>query len=115
MAEFFDYDPVAGIRTDTEYDEMSGQMTVIRTADVEPHLDATKSLANEDEFSKAGIKQGWWLYASITPVVELQLRAKGINIYDKNDEKRMFEEINTNYPYIRCTTGTHGGKLKLVS
>lgn len=115
MSEFFDYDPMTGLRTDTKYDQMSGEMHVIRTADVQPVIDFTQSVANEVGLNRTDIKKGWWLYAKIPPIVELQLRAKGINIHDKNDEKRMFAEINTNYPYLKTTTGNHGGKVGLVS
>ena len=115
MSEFFDYSPETGIRTDTKYDDMTGEMHVIRTADVQPVIDFTRAAANEVGVNHEDIRKGWWLYAKIPPIVELQLRAKGINIYDKNDEKRLFAEINTNYPHLKCTTGNHGGKVGLVS
>jgi hypothetical protein len=113
MAEFFEYDPHTGIKTDTAWDEIEQKMTLIRTADVEPVLDFTKSVANEVGMNRADIKKSWWLYAKLPPIVILQMRAKGINVFDQNDEKRMFEEINTHYPYLKTTTGNHGGKTRL--
>jgi len=113
MPEFFELDPLTGIRTDTSYDEMTGQMTLHRTADVEPVLDFSKTMANEVGINKQGIKDGWWLYAKLPPIVILQMRAKGINVFDKNDQNRMFEEINTHYPHLKCTTGNAGGKVRL--
>ena len=115
MAEFFDYDPQYGIRTDTSWSEHEQKMTLTRTADVEHVLDYSKALANSGVVSQQGIKQGWWLYANLPPIVILQMRAKGINVFDKNDEARMFAEINTNYPHLKATTGNHGGKTRLVS
>lgn len=114
MSQFFEFDAAHGIRTDTEYDEATGQMTIHRTADVEPVLDYTKALARDGEVSRRGIKESWWLYAKIPPIVMLQLRAKGINIFDKNDEPRVFAELNTNYLHLKCTAGNHGGKTRLV-
>ncbi|MGH7745046.1 MAG: hypothetical protein ACREQ5_09640 [Candidatus Dormibacteria bacterium] len=115
MPEFFEMDPVTGIRTDTSYDESDGNMnlTVHRSADVEPLLDYTKAMSNAGDISKRGIQESWWLYAKLPPIVILQLRAKGIDVFNKNDEKRMFEEINTEFPHLKCTTGQHGGKVKV--
>ena len=113
MSDFFEYDPTTGIRTDTVWDEMKQEMTLVRTADVEPVLNFTKEMANDSTVSQQGIKQGWWLYAKIPPIVLLQMRAKGINVFDKNDEKRMFEELNTHYPHLKTTTGNHGGKTRI--
>ena len=113
MAEFFEYDPLTGIRTDTAWDEMSQQLTLIRTANVEPVLDYTKALSNDGDVSKRGIAESWWLYAKIPPIVMLQMRAKGIDCSNPDHEKRMFAEINTNYPHLKCTVGNHGGKTKI--
>lgn len=114
MSEFFEYDPITGIRTDTVWDEMKQEMTLVRTADVQPVLDFTKEMAADSYVSQEGIKDGWWLYAKLPPIVILQMRAKGINVFDKNDEKRMFEELNTHYRHLKCTTGNHGGKTRIV-
>ena len=108
MAEFFEYDPLTGIRTDSSWDEATQQMTLTRTADVEPVLDFSKAVANEVGMNREDIKKGWWLYAKLPPIVILQLRAKGINVFDANDQKRMFEEINQNYPWLKTTTGKEG-------
>ena len=112
MSEFFEYDPTTGIRTETAWDDEKDELTLIRTADVEPVLDYTKTIANEVGVNKGDIRNGWWLYAKIPPIVILQLRAKGIDVFDQNDQKRMFEELNTNYPYLKCTTGMEFGKVK---
>ena len=113
MPEFFEYDPVTGIHTDTSYDESTGEMTRHRSSDVEPLLDYTKAMANAGHISSDGIRDSWWLYAKIPPIVMLQMRAKGIDVTNKDHEKRMFQEINTHYPHLKCTTGMHGSKIKL--
>lgn len=109
MSEFFEYDPTTGIRTDTAWSESTGEMTLIRTADVEPVLDFSKAVSNEVGLNREDIQKGWWLYAKLPPIVILQMRAKGINVFDLNDQKRMFAEINTHYPHLKCTTGNEGG------
>lgn len=115
MAEFFDYSPHTGIRTDTSWNDETGEMTLHRYADVEPVIEYSKGLSKDADVSKRGIKESWWLYAKLPPIVILQLRAKGINVFDKNDEKRMFAELNTNFAYLKCTTGNHGGKTRVIA
>ena len=113
MAEFFEYDPFTGIKTEMAWDDQNQEMTLIRTANVAPVLDFTKSVSNEVGMNQQDIKKGWWLYAKLPPIIILQMRAKGINVFDQNDQKRMFEEINTHYPHLKCTTGVEGGKTKI--
>jgi hypothetical protein len=108
VSDFFEYDPITGIRTDTKWDENLQQMTLIRTADVEPILDHAKSMANDSSVSQDGIKKGWWQYASLPPIVILQMKAKGINVFDQNDQKKMFAEINEHYPHLKTTTKVEG-------
>jgi hypothetical protein len=105
--EFFDYDPLSGVRYDTEQD---GDITILhRTQDVQPLIDRNQAMAREGVMDK-GIKEGWWHYCDIPPVVELELRKKGIDIHNPEDGKRMFEEINKNYPYLKRTHKSHVGK-----
>lgn len=102
MPDFLDYDPVSGLRYDYGFDEDTGEAAITTTQDVEPLLDYTKGLAN-DGLTDRGIKKGWWLYAKIPPVVQLALRAKGINIHDPECTARMIAEINANYPHLKTT------------
>ena len=109
MAELFEVDPISGIRTETSWNESTGEMTLIRTADVEPVVNWTKAVANEVGMNRTDIKKGWWLYAKLPPIVILQMRAKGINAFDPNDSGRVFAEINAHYPSLKCTTGIERG------
>jgi hypothetical protein len=112
MPEFFEYDPLFGIKTETAYDEMSGELTVYRQADVQPYLDHAHAQRQELGLNRQGIKENWWCYASIDPVTQLQLRAKGLDIGNPEHTDRIIAEINTNYPNLKMTTGKMGGKVK---
>jgi len=109
MPEFFSYDPHSGITKFTEYDSDTGLMKVYSQMDVQPLLDRTKALANTGA-TDSGIRNDWWLYCQIPPIVQLELRKKGVNIHsaDPAMRKRMFEEINRNYPYLKTTHKHHG-------
>jgi hypothetical protein len=112
MPEFFEYDPLTGIKTETAYDEMSGELTVYRQADVQPYLDHAHNNRQELGMNREGMRENWWCYATIPPVVQLQLRAKGLEVGNKDHDARIIEEINTNYPWLKMTTGNMGGKVK---
>jgi hypothetical protein len=112
MSELFEIDPHTGIRTDTDWDEATQRMTLIRSADVEPVLDYAKHVSNEVGKNSTDIKKGWWLYAKLPPIIILQMRAKGINVFDPNDSGRVVAEINANYPMLKTTTGVDRGDMQ---
>lgn len=114
MAELFEIDPITGIRTETSFNDETGEMTLIRSADAEDVLNFARDARNEAGLNREGIAEGWWLYAKIPPIVMLQMRAKGINIFNKEDQKLMFRELNEHYPHLKCTTGTEGKKAAPV-
>lgn len=112
MSTFLEYDPLSQIRTDTAWDENTQEMTLIRTSDVEPYLKHAHENRQHLGLNRNGIRENWWGYATIPPIVQLQLRAKGLEVGNKDHEKRIIEEINTHYPYLKLTTGKMGGKVK---
>lgn len=109
MSEFFDYDPLTGVRTLFDYDEDSGVVTLTDEQDMDPFLEYAKAIRDNPEISKRGIKEDWWAYAIIPPVVQMEMLNKGINIMspDPDELKRAFREINENYPYLKLTEGKH--------
>ncbi len=114
MPEFFDYDPMTGLRYDYGFDEETGRAAITTTQDVQAVLDYTKALANDGATDK-GIKKGWWLYAKVPAIVQLQLRAKGIRLDDPTATQRIIAEINENYPHLKCTQKHESGsKIAVV-
>lgn len=113
MPEFFEYDPLTGIRTDFDYEEETGNVILQRSQDVSALLDHNRALANSGATDK-GIKESWWLYAKIPPIFMLKMRAKGINVEDGRHIDRVVAEINTNYPALKCTQKNEGKKLTLI-
>ena len=114
MSDFFEIDPISGIRTDFTWCERTQEYTLHRTCDVEPYLNRARGKAAAVGLNRGGIKAGWWHYACLPPIVIVQMRAKGINVFDQNDSARVFEEINTHYPHLRTTTGNEGGREKIL-
>lgn len=107
--ELFDYDTLTGVAEYFDFEHLTGKSTIITVQDVQPIMDRNKAIANQG-LADNGIKESWWHYCDIPVVVEMELKKKGINIYNPEDGKRMFEEINRNYPYLKLTHKTHVGR-----
>ena len=103
MSEFFDYNKTNGMRYDTE-DDNDEKIIVRASQDIEPIVDHMKEKQKKGD---TGIKRSYWHYCSIPTVVEVELRKKGINIYNKHQTKELLREINTNYPYLKATRRHH--------
>jgi hypothetical protein len=107
MADFFNYDPLKGVTRYFDYDEMTGEAYIRTVQDVEPLLRQTA------ENRRTGLADGphkeFKHYCDIPAVVQLELRKKGIDIYSKDPSmiRRMFQEINRNYPKLKNTWKVH--------
>ena len=106
-----DYEPMTGITTYFDYDAHNDTAITYREQDVSPILEANKQLANDDSVTKNGIKDSWWHYAQIPNIViEKWLNEDGVNLYDKNHQKRVFQLLNQpEYRYLKTTTKMHRG------
>jgi len=102
--EFFDIDPVTGLAEYVEF--VDGKVHITYEQDVQAVVDYAKSLANE-EICDGNFRGEGWHYAIIPAVVQMQLKAKGIDILNQNHTKRLLQEINTNYPYLKTTHRNH--------
>ncbi len=87
------------------HDEQTGVSAITTVQDVTSFLDRLQAKRNYD--GKSPNKEEFIHYASIPTVVELELRKKGINIYDKSQTKAVLKEINTNYPLLKATYKKH--------
>lgn len=105
MAQFFDYNPNRGTWYETEEDA-DGNLTIATRQDVQPVLDHIKERRNSGLVDK-GIKNGFWHYATIPAHVELEMRQKGVNLYNKEQTKEVLKMINRDYPYLKNTYLKH--------
>mgnify|MGYP001585467840 CR=1 FL=1 len=107
MSIFFDYNPDTGVTETFDYDPITEDVMITATQDVSGFLDRMNELRKDPEFSKKGMREDWWLYASIPTVVEIELRNKGLCLENKDHTKAILKEINTNFPYLRATEKWH--------
>ena len=108
MAILFDKDPITGVIQYYDYDPVKDEHLIHSVQDTTALIDKLKEVRNSPEIWSKGVKESWVHYASIPPVVEMQLKAKGIDIYNKDQTKELLKEINTNYPWLKTTTKKHG-------
>lgn len=100
MPEFFDYDPYTGLQKLFDYEDDTSKVRIHSRQDVQPLLDYATAARNERIFE--GHRE-FQLACKIPPVVQIELRNKGIDIYSKDPTmiRRMFREIEANYPRLK--------------
>lgn len=108
MSEFLSYDPLTGVRRDWSYDEETDIATIHTTQDVSALLDRNAEIRNTGMADKA-LKQDDYFckYASIPMVVVMELKKKGIDVFNEEDGKKLMRAINRDYPYLKTTYLTH--------
>lgn len=106
MPEFFDYDPVTGVKTSWDYEENTGDAHFRHEQDVEPLLGHAMEARNTRQYEG---KHDMKFYCSIPVTVQIELRNKGIDIYSKDPSmiRLMLQTINKDYPYLKMTDKVH--------
>lgn len=108
MAELFDYDPFTGLTRYFDYDEENEIATIRTEQDVSEILRRAAFMRNTGEADKSLKKDDYFCkYATIPTVVIMELKKKGIDVFDENHGKALMREINTNYKWLKTTELTH--------
>jgi hypothetical protein len=111
MPEFFEYSPHNGVQELWDYDQQTGKAWIRHNGDHEAFFSRNAESRNTRACDKGIMENGkeFHWYCSIPPVVQIELRTKGIDIYSKDPVmiRRMFDEINQNYPLLKMTDKKH--------
>ena len=109
MKRIIDHDPLTGVSTFFDYDHATDTTIVSREQDISAILEANKRLQNDESYTKNGIKDEWWHYATIPNIIiEKWRNEEGIDVFDKNHERRVFQKLNSHeYRYLKTTTKIH--------
>ena len=110
MKRLVDYDPINGITTYTDYNSVDDSLKIgYEFDDVSPVLDFNKAKQNDEQYTRDGIKNDWWHYAHIPMSLILKWQVEeGINVFDKNDTKKVLQKVNSpEYRYLKTTTLMH--------
>jgi hypothetical protein len=107
--ELFSYDATTGMSVWFDYNELTDEATLEYEQDVEPILEVNKMQANDSDFTKQGIKQEMWKYASIPVGLQMKwLIEEGLDVYDDNAWPQIFRKLNDpEYAYLKTTHKYH--------
>lgn len=100
-----------GVKEWFVYDFATENTHIETTQDVEPILDANRLLAQDDDYTRAGIKEEMWHYATIPVVVQLQwLKEYGPERWPMRpgNENLLYRLVNApEWNYLKTTTKFH--------
>jgi hypothetical protein len=104
-----DHDPLTGVTTYFDYDDVSGKVSITDVQEVNAILDSVTALRNDENYSSNGIKNDQWHYARIPLNVLMEIEQKhGVKCMSgKTDWKGLFRVINQHYPLLKATTKQH--------
>ena len=103
-----DFNPLSGEKVFFQYEQSTDRMTITHEQDVSQHLDVAHYLATDDERDRKGRKKDWWHYAHVPNTVILEMKQKhGVDFFNRADEKRVFELLNTEYKRLKTTNLNH--------
>ena len=89
-------------KTYFDMDESNGNIHITTDQDLTAFFERMKQMRRDSsERWNKGVKEEWLHYASIPSVVIMELKNKGIDIFNPEDEKKILREINRNYPYLK--------------
>ena len=72
-------DLLTGVNTQTGFD--GDKLTIHKRMDLTPLTDVTNAMRNSDDYSREGIKRGFFHVASIDPITQVELLQMGVDIY----------------------------------
>lgn len=103
------YDSLTGLSTYHAYDDQTDTTIIQTVGDCEPYLELNKLRQNDADFSKNGIKQEFFLYASIPPAFQVKLLVEhGIDVYNREHSARLGRILeDPEYRFLKCTTKKH--------
>ena len=95
-------DQVGDTKTYFDMDESNGNIHITTEQDLTVFLERMKQMRRDssERWSK-GVREDWLHYASIPAVVIMELKNKGIDVFNPEDEKKVLREINVHYPYLK--------------
>lgn len=112
MKRLLSVDEFSGMKTWHDHDPLTDETTIAYESDVEPLLEQNKLLQNDDDYTKKGMKDEFWHYASIPAGIVMDwLINRGVDVYNKEDTKKVLQLLNDpEYRYLKTTTLHHGVK-----
>lgn len=103
-----DFNPLTGEKVWFQYSEHDDSMAITHEQDVTPAVEVAHHFATDSNYTRKGIKNDWWHYAKVPNTIILKMKQEdGVDFFDRNHAKRMFELLNTKYKAFKVTSGHH--------
>jgi len=104
-----EYDPDSKTHTWHEYDHMTKETIITESQDVEYYLKRNRAMFNDADFKQHGFKEEYVKIASLpNSIIMKWKRELGVDVYDRNDEKKVFKLLNDpEYRYLRTVSGKY--------
>lgn len=113
MKRLLDYNPLTGESVIFE-DNQDGTFNLHHMqarAVVDAILEGNKEMANDKELTRRGFKKDWWKYATIPNVIIMKWKQEGVDIFNRDDRKKMFQLLNSrDYKHLKTTDAVHAPK-----
>ena len=107
-------DDLLGLTTYHEYDDQTDETRIIYVGDDMPVVEENKRLKNDPYYSKRGIKQEFWKYASVPAGIQVKwLIEHGVDFYNPEHGHRNRRSARKNHdPAVaaRSRPVTHQGR-----
>lgn len=110
-----DFDPLTKTSIYHDYDDLLKETVIEEIQDVSHFLEVNKNTQNHDtgggggltDYSRQGIKKGWWHVASIPNSVIVKWKKElGVDIFNKDHTKAIKRLLNDpEWRYLRTGTG----------
>lgn len=104
MKKLLEYDRHSGI--EHWFHSNDGVHTIESKQDIQPELEASQQLRNDDDYWKKGVKNDLVHYAHIPNNILEQWLKQGVNI---NDTQELLRMVNLN-PKFKVVNRNHGSK-----
>lgn len=108
MKRLLEHDSFTGLTQYIHYDELTDETHIETVQDetrLNAELDASRSLQNDDDYTRKGMKAEMLHYAHIPSGVLMEWHSKGIDI---NDRKTLIKMVNKpEYSYLKTTRLIH--------
>lgn len=101
--KFLDYDPASGVLTTTAFED--GRNVIKYEQELSGHWDMNAELrATGDDRWRKGVKESFAHAAFVPDLVILDMKHRfGVDFYDKAQQKRVLQLIETEYPKCKTT------------
>jgi hypothetical protein len=103
-----DHNPISGETVYFDFDAHTDQVHITHEQDVSKFLDVAHEIAVDETQTAEGIKKDMWRYAKVPNSIILEMQTKhGVNVFDRNDDAKFFDLLNTEYKRFKTTHKTH--------